>query len=172
MFIKNIFKLGLIASIATVLSISEAQAQPKGKKGKTNKPRPEKVDREKVKERLKAAFEKRNKRRGDAKKKGQKVHHKGKAFGKLVRNDAKIKELRKEFEAASKKLKGGVDKSKWKDATDEQKAALREKMKSSQKEWAERAKKHRVEVRKRIEEIKKEFKNKRDKVIDGNKPGE
>ena len=172
MFIKNIFRLGLIASIATVLSVSEAQAKPQNKKGKPDKPRHEKVDREKVKERLKAAFDKRKKRRGDAKKNGHKIRHKGKAFGKLVRNDDKIKQLRKEFDAAAKKIKGGFDKSKWKDSTDEQKAALREKMKEAHKNWAEKAKKHRTEVRKRIEEIKKEFKNNRDKIIDGNKPGE
>jgi len=172
MFIKNIFRFGLIASIATVLSISEAEAKPKDKKERPDKPRPEKVDREKVKERLKAAFEKRKKRRGDAKKDGHKIRHKGKAFGKLVRNDDKIKELRKEFDAAAKKIKGGFDKSKWKNATDEQKAALREKMKEAHKDWAETTKKHRAEVRKRIEEIRKEFKNNRDKVIDGNKPGE
>jgi hypothetical protein len=31
---------------------------------------------------------------------------------------------------------------------------------------------HRVEVSKRIKEIRDEFKNNRDKVIDGNDPGE
>ncbi len=31
---------------------------------------------------------------------------------------------------------------------------------------------HRQEVGKRIREIRLEFKNKRDKVLDGNKPGE
>ena len=45
-------------------------------------------------------------------------------------------------------------------------------MKEAHKDWAETTKKHRAEVRKRIEEIRKEFKNNRDKVIDGNKPGE
>ena len=33
-------------------------------------------------------------------------------------------------------------------------------------------KSHRVEVGKRIREIREEFKNNRDKVIDGNDPGE
>ena len=65
-----------------------------------------------------------------------------------------------------------MDKSKFKDATDEQKEALREKMKAAHKEWAELTKSHRKEVRERIEEIKKEFKNKRDKAIDANDPGE
>ena len=66
----------------------------------------------------------------------------------------------------------GFDKSKWKDATDEQKEALREKMRAARKEWEVLAKKHREEVRKRMVEIRKEFANKRDKVIDGNKPGD
>ncbi len=171
MMIKNIFKYGLVAIMASVLST--AQAGPDKKKGKPDKPRPEKkIDREKVKERLKAAFDKRKKHRGNAKKKGQKVNHKGRAFGKLVRDDEKIKELRKNFSEASKKMKGNFDKSKFKDATDDQKAALRDQMKATHKEWAENAKKHRAEIRQRIAEIKKEFANKRDKVIDGNKPGE
>ena len=56
-----------------------------------DKPRPEKkIDKEKVKERLKAAFDKRKKRRGDAKKKGSDIRSKGRAWGKLVRNDEKI----------------------------------------------------------------------------------
>ena len=168
MMIKNIFKYGLVAAIASVLSTAEAK--PKDKK---EKPRPEKkVDREKVKERLKAAFDKRKKQRGDAKKKGQGIRYKGKAFGKLVRNDAKVKELKKDFAEASKKIKGNFDKSKFKDATDEERSALREKMKAAHKELTQVAKKHREEVRKRISEIKKEFANKRDKIIDGNIPKE
>ncbi len=167
MMIKNIFKYGLVAAIASVLSTAEAK--PKDKK---EKPRPEKkIDREKVKERLKAAFDKRKKRRGDAKKKGQGIRHKGRAFGKLVRDDAKVKELKKDFAEASKKIKGGFDKSKLKDASDEERAALRDKMKAAHKELHELTKTHREEVKKRITEIKKEFTNKRDKVIDGNKPG-
>jgi len=170
MVTSRILKYGLVAIIASVLSTAEAR--PKKDKGKPEKPNHhQKVDREKVKERLKAAFDKRKKRRGDAKKRGHKVHHKG-AFGKLVRNDEKIQQLKKDFAAATKKIKGGFDKSKFKDATDEQKAALREKMKAAHKEWHEFAKKHRDEVKKRMTEIRKEFANKRDKVIDGNNPGE
>ena len=45
-------------------------------------------------------------------------------------------------------------------------------MRAARKEWEVLAKKHREEVRKRMIEIRKEFANKRDKVIDGNKPGE
>ena len=69
-------------------------------------------------------------------------------------------------------MKGNFDKSKFKDATDEERAALRDKMKEAHKEMHELTKKHRDEVKKRIAEIRKEFANKRDKVIDGNKPGE
>ena len=59
-------------------------------------------NREKIKERLKAAFEKRKKHHKDSKKKGHKIHHKGRAFGKLVRDDEKVKELRDAFAAAAK----------------------------------------------------------------------
>lgn len=170
MFTSRILKYGLVAIIASVLSTAEAR--PKKDKGKGEKPNHhQKVDREKVKERLKAAFDKRKKRRGDAKKRGHKVHHKG-AFGKLVRNDEKIQQLKKDFAAATKKIKGGFDKSKFKDATDEQKAALRAQMKASHKEWAEAMRAHQKEVHSRIKEIREEFKNNRDKVIDGNEPGE
>ena len=44
-------------------------------------------------------------------------------FGKLVRDDAKIKELKKAFAAATKKQKGAFDRAAWKDATDEEKKA-------------------------------------------------
>ena len=56
MLVKNIFKYGLIAIIASVLTAAEA----KPSKGK-GKPRPEKVDKEKLKERFEAAAEKRKK---------------------------------------------------------------------------------------------------------------
>ena len=59
-----------------------------------------KIDREKIKERLKAAFEKRKKHHKDAKRKGNKIKHHGRAFGKLVRDDNKVKELREAFHAA------------------------------------------------------------------------
>ena len=59
-----------------------------------------KIDREKIKERLKAAFEKRKKHRKDANRKGNKIKHQGRAFGKLVRDDGKVKELREAFHAA------------------------------------------------------------------------
>jgi len=168
---KYLSKILLVAIIA--MSLSTVQARPNKHKDKPDKPRPEKkIDKEKVKERLKAAFDKRKKRRGDAKKKGSDIRSKGRAWGKLVRNDEKIKELKKDFEKASEKIKLGFDKSKWKDSTDEQKEALREKMRAARKEWEVLAKKHKEEVRKRMVEIRKEFANKRDKVIDGNKPGE
>ena len=84
----------------------------------------------------------------------------------------KIQQLKKDFAAATKKIKGGFDKSKFKAATDEQKAALRAQMKASHKEWAEAMRAHQKEVHSRIKEIREEFKNNRDKVIDGNEPGE
>ena len=96
---NRIIKCGLVAVLVSVLSTVDAH--PKKNKEKPEKPSPEKkVEREKIKERLKAAFDKRKKRRGDAKKRGSKLSHKGRAFGKLVRDDAKIKELREEFKIA------------------------------------------------------------------------
>ena len=49
---------------------------------------------------------------------------------------------------------------------------IREKMRELHKELLELRKEHQKEMKKRMMEIKKEFANKRDKVIDGNKPGE
>jgi hypothetical protein len=180
MFLKRILKIGLVAVIASALTTVQAQPAPKPDKPAKEKPERggKKWDPEKVKERLKAAFDKRKKRRGDAKKKGHKVRDrkkgdkKGGSFGKLVRDDAKIKELKEAFAKASKKGWEGFDKNKWKDATDDEKKALREKMAAGRKEWYEKMKTHREEVGKRIKEIRAEFKNNRDKVIDGNKPGE
>ena len=180
MFIKRILKIGLVAIVASALTT--VQAQPAPKPDKPTKEKPErggkKWDPAKVKERLKAAFDKRQKRRGDAKKKGRKVRDhkkgdkKGGSFGKLVRDDAKIKELKEAFAAAAKKGHKGFDRKAWKDATDDEKKALREKMAAGRKEWYEKMKSHREEVSKRIKEIRKEFKNNRDEVIDGNDPGE
>jgi hypothetical protein len=180
MFIKRILKIGLVAIVASALTT--VQAQPAPKPDKPTKDKPErggkvgKWDPAKVKERLKAAFDKRKKRRGDAKKKGNKVHDrkksdkKGGSFGRLVRDDAKIKELKEAFAAAAKKGHKGFDRKAWKDASDDEKKALREKMAAGRKEWYEKMKSHREEVSKRIKEIRKEFKNNRDKVIDGNDP--
>jgi len=176
---RIILILGLVFSVVAV--DAKPQKGPKGK-GKA------------LKERFEAAKKKRDAKRGEAKKKGHK--HKGPRgeFGKLVRNDEKIKELKKQFAAAEDKIKGKFDRKKFKDATDEEKAALRDKLRASRKEWevamkAHRVevgkrmkeirkewevamKAHRVEVGKRIKEIREEFKNNRDKVIEGNKPGE
>jgi|TARA_R110000751_G_scaffold13113_3_gene44401 hypothetical protein len=182
MFIKRILKIGLVAIVASALTTVQAQVpQPAPKPDKPTKEKPErggkKWDHEKVKGRLKAAFEKRNKHRGDAKKRGNKVRDRKKGdrkdsgFGKLVRDDAKIKELQEAFAAASKKGHKGFDRTGWKDATDDEKKALREKMSAGRKEWYEKMKTHREEVGKRIKEIRAEFKNNRDKVIDGNDPG-
>ena len=182
MFIKRILKIGLVAIVASALTTVQAQVpKPAPKPDKPKKERPEKGkwDKEKAKDRLKAAFEKRSKRRKDAKKRGNKVHDRKKGdhkkdsgFGKLVRDDAKIKELKEAFAAAAKKQKGAFDRDAWKDATDEEKKALREKLTASRKEWMEQMKAHQKEVHARIKEIREEFKNNRDKVIDGNDPGE
>ena len=151
-------------------------AKENAKEGGKERP---KVDREKIKVRLKAAFEKRKKHQKYAKRKGHKIKHRGRAFGKLVRDDDKIKELREAFEAAAKehheKVKG-LHKQ-LKDASDEDKEGLREQLKNLRKDWFEGMKGNREEVRERIKEIREEFKNKRDDVIDaneedGDKPGE
>ena len=181
MFIKRILKIGLVAIVASALTTVQAQSSPKPDKPAKEKPERggKKWDSAKVKERLKAAFDKRRKKRGDAKKRGHKVrdrkkgdHKKGSGFGKLVRDDAKIKELKEAFAAATKKQKGAFDRAAWKDATDEEKKALREKLAASRKGWAEQMRAHQKEVHARIKEIREEFKNNRDEVIDGNKPGE
>lgn len=67
---KYLTKVGLLAALA--VSLTTVEAHPKKDKEKPEKPRPEKkIDREKIKERLKAAFEKRKKHHKDSKKKGQ-----------------------------------------------------------------------------------------------------
>ena len=160
--------LGLVFGLTTVYGGPDKGHKKHRGKGK-GKPTPEQV--EAWKDKWEAAKKKRDKKRGDAKKRGNK-RGPGGAFGKVVRDDAKIKELREAFAAAAKKLGGKVDRKQWKDATDEQKAALRDKVRANRKEWEAAMKAHRVEVSKRIREIREEFKNNRDKVIDGNDPGE
>ena len=112
MKIKSLLIIGAIA--AAFVTPDYAMAKPKPTKpdlsdkkedAKEGKERP-KIDREKIKERLKAAFDKRKKNHKDAKRKGQKVLQKGRAFGKLVRDDEKVKELRDSFNAAAKELLG------------------------------------------------------------------
>ena len=171
MNIMRLLKLGLVAIL--MASLTTVEGRPKKYKEKPDRPKPErKIDREKIKDRLKAAFEKLKNHRGEAKKKGQKIKNDKNVFGKLVRDDAKIKELRDAFKEASKKRWANFDKDKWKDATDEEKKALREQMAASRKEWIDQVKAPRKEVHARIKEIRDEFKNKRDEVIDGNNPGE
>jgi len=181
MFIKRILKIGLIAIVASALTTAQAQVPKPAPKPDKEKPERggKKWNPEKVKERLKVAFEKRKKHRGDAKKRGHKVrdhkkgdHKKDSGFGKLVRDDVKVKELKEAFAAAAKKHKGVFDRDAWKNASDEEKKALREKMAASRKEWMAQMKTHHKEVHARIKEIREEFKNKRDEVIDGNKPEE
>ena len=74
----------------------------------------------------------------------------------------------------SKRPKGAPDFSKWrgKRIQSEELNELRAKMRELTKELHELRKKHSEEMKKRMAEIKKEFANKRDKVIDGNKPGD
>ena len=176
----------IVSAIGIALATPEslqAQANPKpvkpdvGDVKEGGKERP-KFDVAKIKERLKAAFDKRKKKRGDAKKEGHKVGGKkdrkgGGAFGKLVRDDEKVKELRDAFKAAAKeqheKVKG-LHKQ-LKDASDEDKDGLREQLKGLRKDWFENMKGNREEVRARLKEIREEFKNKRDEVIDANEDG-
>ncbi|SVE14319.1 uncharacterized protein METZ01_LOCUS467173, partial [marine metagenome] len=70
MFIKRILKIGLVAVVASALTTVQAQPAPKPDKPTKEKPERDskKWDPAKVKDRLKAAFDKRKKRRGDAKK--------------------------------------------------------------------------------------------------------
>ena len=130
MKLKSLLIAGAVA--AAFMAPECATARPK-----PHKPKPDLTDnkdgakenaKEGGKERLKAALEKRKKHQKDAKRKGHKIKHQGRAFGKLVRDDDKIKELRKAFEAAAKehheKVKG-LHKQ-LKDASDEDKEGLRE----------------------------------------------
>ena len=80
----NSFMKRIILILGLVFSMVAVDAKPqKGPKGKGKA----------LKERFEAAKKKRDAKRGDAKKKGHK--HKGPRgeFGKLVRNDEKIKEM-------------------------------------------------------------------------------
>ena len=77
MFIKRILIIGLVAIVASALTTVQAQVpQPAPKPDKPTKEKPErggkKWDSEKVKARLKAAFDQRKKKRGDGKKRGNK----------------------------------------------------------------------------------------------------
>ena len=173
----------IVSAIGIALATPEslqAQAKPKpvkpdvGDVKEGGKERP-KFDVAKIKDRLKAAFDKRKKKRGDAKKEGHKVGGKkdrkgGGAFGKLVRDDEKVKELRESFKAAAKEQHEKVKAlhKQLKDASDEDKDGLREQLKGLRKDWFENMKGNREEVRARLKEIREEFKNKRDEVIDAN----
>ena len=97
MVVKNIFKYGLIAIIASVLTTAEAK--PSKHKGK---PRPEKVDKEKVKERFKAAAKKRKKH---IESKKSRHHWKGNKIDSEELNELreKMKELHKELHELRKK---------------------------------------------------------------------
>ena len=183
MKIKTLLVVSAIGiALATPESL-QAQAKPKpvkpdvgdvkGDAKEGGKERP-KFDASKIKDRLKAAFDKRKKKRGDAKKDGHKVKgkggKKGGAFGKLVRDDEKIKELRESFKAGAKEQHQKIRDlhKQLKDASDEDKDGLREQLKGLRADWVEGMKGNREEVRARLKEIREEFKNKRDEVIDAN----
>ena len=177
----------IVSAIGIALATPEslqAQAKPKpvkpdvgdvkGDAKEGGKERP-KFDASKIKDRLKAAFDKRKKKRGDAKKEGHKVGGKkdrkgGGGFGKLIRDDEKIQELRDSFKAAAKEQHKKVKAlhGQLKDASDEDKDGLREQLKGQRSDWVESMKGNREEVRARLKEIREEFKNKRDDVIDAN----
>ena len=183
MKIKTLLILGTIGIALAMPESLQAQAKPKpvkpdvgdvkddAKEGGKERP---KFDVSKIKERLKAAFDKRKKKRGDAKKDGLNVGGKkgpkGGAFGKLVRDDEKIQELRDAFKAAAKEQhqKTRDLHKQLKDASDEDKDGLREQLKGLRADWVEGMKGNREEVRARLKEIREEFKNKRDEVIDAN----
>ncbi len=184
MKIKTLLIVGAIGIALAMPESLQAQVNPKpakpdvgdikddAKEGGKERP---KFDVSKIKERLKAAFDKRKKNRGDAKKKGHKVggkkdHKGGGAFGKLVRDDEKIQELRDAFKAAAKEQhqKTRDLHKQLKDASDEDKDGLREQLKGLRADWVEGMKGNREEVRTRLKEIREEFKNKRDEVIDAN----
>lgn len=176
MKIKTLLIVSAIGIALATPESMQAQLRPKpvkpdvGDVKEGGKERP-KFDTAKIKERLKAAFDKRKKDRGDAKKEGNKVRNKGGgAFGKLVRDDDKIKELRDAFKAATKEQHGKVKDlhKQLKDASDEDTDGLREQLKGLRKDWFENMKGNREEVRARLKEIREEFKNKRDEVIDAN----
>jgi uncharacterized protein YicC (UPF0701 family) len=97
MMVKNILKYGLVAIIASVLTTAEAK--PSKHKGK---PGPEKIDKDKIKERFKAAAEKR-KKHFESKK--RKHHWKGKKIDNEDLNELreKMKELHKEMHELRKK---------------------------------------------------------------------
>ena len=180
MKIKTLLIVSAIGIALATPESMQAQLRPKpvkpdvGDVKEGGKERP-KFDTAKIKERLKAAFDKRKKDRGDAKKKGLNVGGKkgpkgGGAFGKLVRDDEKVKELRESFKAAAKEQHENVKglHKQLKDASDEDKDGLREQLKGLRTEWVENMKSNREEWRARIKEIREEFKNKRDEVIDAN----
>ena len=99
-------------------------------------------------------------------KKGHK-HKKG-GFHRIIRDDKKLQEIKEKFEEAAKKLKG--KRVNFKDKSDSEKEAIREKMRSRRAEWVKLMKERNEEVSKRMKEIRKEMANKRDKQLDSNKP--
>ena len=86
---RIIIILGLVFSMVAV--DAKPQKGPKGK-GKA------------LKERFEAAKKKRDTKRGDAKRKGHKQKGPRGEFGKLIRNDEKIKELKKKILVIDKKF--------------------------------------------------------------------
>ena len=94
---KRLLTIGLIAILASTFSFG--QARPKKDKDKPNKPRPEKkIDKEKVKERFKAALEKRKKYRENKKPKRL-----GRWDGKRIQSE-ELNDLREKMRELSKEL--------------------------------------------------------------------
>ena len=117
-----------------------------------------------VSERMKIAFEKIKSKRNESQIKGTK------SFGKLVADDEQIKEIRESFRTAItdqaerfKQLIESLDGS-----TEDNKESLRENLKSLRTEWFESLKANREEFRLRIKEIRNEFENDREDILDSN----
>ena len=97
-----------------------------------------------------------------------------KSFRKLVANDEQIKEIRESFRTAItdqaeifKQLIESLDGS-----TEDNKESLRENLKSLRTEWLESLKVNREEFRLRIKEIRNEFENDREDILDSNEGDE
>tara|TARA_B100000700_G_scaffold215814_1_gene237218 strand:+ start:2246 stop:2791 length:546 start_codon:yes stop_codon:yes gene_type:complete len=117
-----------------------------------------------VSEGMKIAFEKIKSKRNESQIRDTK------SFGKLVADDEQIKEIRESFRTAItdqaerfKQLIESLDGS-----TEDNKESLRENLKSLRTEWFESLKANREEFRLRIKEIRNEFENDREDILDSN----
>ena len=121
-----------------------------------------------VSERMKIAFENIKSKRNVSQIRDNK------SFGKLVVDDEQIKEIRESFRTAItdqaerfKQLIESLDGS-----TEDNKESLRESLKSLRTEWLESLKVNREEFCLRIKEIRNEFKNDREDILDSNEGDE